>query len=630
MICRGIHSIALSMVVDCALAVAASPAGDAAELPVYQGPCALVASHDGRTLYVANADARQVACVDVDRDKIVRKIPTPERPTGVALDADGDRLFVTCAGPQGVVCVVNTATGRIAASIPVGHTPMGPVVSPDGGRLYVCNRFDGDMSVLDVATGKELARVPLCREPVAAAITPDGKSVVVANHLPVDPADKFFVAASVSIIDTQTHQTTHVRLPNGAASLRGVCILPGGSFALVTHILSNYELVPSQVVGGWTNTNVISVIDVAQKKLVDTVLLDDRYLGAANPWAVGCTADGRSICISHAGTHELSVIDAPAMFRRLVGAAPGTVASHDEHAGAGYSLRTSPTVGGIPNSPGILEGTRRRIGLPGKGPRAIAVAGSKVYVAQYFSDTVDVVDLQADGELLRGIALGSESRPTARRRGERLFHDATICYQQWQSCASCHPDGRVDCLNWDLTNDGVGNPKNTKSMLYAHRTPPAMAAGVRASAELAVRHGITHTLFSAQPEDVAEAMDEYLKSLHPVPSPHLVDGELSPAARRGKELFESPQIGCGRCHPAPLYTDLRPHDVGTAGPYDHRDRFDTPTLIEVWRTAPYLHDGRYTTIEALLTRGRHGLKGERFLQLDQRQIRDLIEFVQSL
>jgi cytochrome c peroxidase len=47
---------------------------------------------------------------------------------------------------------------------------------------------------------------------------------------------------------------------------------------------------------------------------------------------------------------------------------------------------------------------------------------------------------------------------------ERLFHDATIGHQSWQSCASCHPDGRAGGLNWDLLNDGIGNPKNTKSV----------------------------------------------------------------------------------------------------------------------------------------------------------------------
>ncbi len=43
---------------------------------------------------------------------------------------------------------------------------------------------------------------------------------------------------------------------------------------------------------------------------------------------------------------------------------------------------------------------------------------------------------------------------TQERKGEFYFHDAGICYQGWQSCASCHPgEGRSDALNWDLLND---------------------------------------------------------------------------------------------------------------------------------------------------------------------------------
>ena len=617
--------------------VLAALTGGTADAATHQGLCALAATRDGRTLYVAGADARQIACLDVSRGEVVRQIALPARPTGLALAPDGATLWVTCAGAKGTICLVNTATGEVAAKVPAGHTPVSPVVSPDGRRLYVCNRYDHDVSVYSVSSCKEIARLAVLREPVAAALTPDGKSLVVANHLPRDRGNTFFIAASVSIIDAQTHETTHVRLPNGASSLRGVCLSSGGRFAYVTHILSNYELVPSQVVGGWTNTNVISVIDVAARRLVDTVMLDDPQLGAANPWGVGCTADGQSLCVTHAGTHELSVIDAPAMLGRLPGTPPDAQTpgdqTHGEQIGTGYGghVHTSPTVGGIPNTPGILVGLRRRIRLPGKGPRALTVVGSTVYVSQYFTDTVDVVDLQAAGsDPIGTVALGPAPRPGLRRRGEMLFHDATICYQQWQSCASCHPDGRADCLNWDLTNDGVGNPKNTKSMLYAHDTPPAMASGVRPTAEVAVRHGIRHTLFTEQPEDVAVAIDEYLKSLRPVFSPHLVDGQLSRAARRGKELFESERIGCSRCHPAPRYTDLRMHDVGTTGSYDHRNRFDTPTLIEVWRTAPYLHDGRYTTLRELVMQGRHGLSNGPQGRLSERQADDLIEFVLSL
>ncbi len=147
------------------------------------------------------------------------------------------------------------------------------------------------------------------------------------------------------------------------------------------------------------------------------------------------------------------------------------------------------------------------------------------------------------------------------------------------------------------------------------------------SAEEAVRAGISHILFAKRPETDAAAIDAYLKSLRPTPSPHLVDGRLSPAAEKGRVLFEGKRVGCARCHPAPLYTDLKSHNVNTRASYDSTDRFDTSTLVEVWRTAPYLHDGRYATLRELFKDGKHGLANA---DLTPSEVEELIEFVQSL
>ena len=96
-------------------------------------------------------------------------------------------------------------------------------VTPDGKRLYVCNRFNNDVSVIETAGHKQIARVAVTREPYAAAITPDGKSVFVVNHLPLDRADSYDVAANISVIDTASNQATAIRLPNGSSSVRGIC-----------------------------------------------------------------------------------------------------------------------------------------------------------------------------------------------------------------------------------------------------------------------------------------------------------------------------------------------------------------------------------------------------------------------
>jgi hypothetical protein len=57
------------------------------------------------------------------------------------------------------------------------------------------------------------------------------------------------------------------------------------------------------------------------------------------------------------------------------------------------------------------------------------------------------------------------------------------------------------------------------------------------------------------------------------------------------------------------------------------EELDTPTLVECWRTAPYLYDGSAVTMEQLLAR--HGREGE-VRKLTAHEIEDLAAFVRSL
>ena len=580
----------------------------------YLGPSALAVTEDGKTVFAACADAGEVIWVDVPTGDVVRRVAVPGRPSDVVVTPNGSQLIVACAAPHSTVLVLDAETGETQQEIAAGHTAQAIAISPDGNRLYVCNRFDHEVSVIHLATGGQPQRIQAGREPIAVAVTPDGGNVVVANHLPNMPTDITLVgdvSPIVTIIDAKSLRTRQIHLPSGANGLRDVCVTPDGKRALVTHLLSNFQMVPTRLNTGWINTNVISIIEIETGHVYATIGMDEMDRGAGNPWGVTCTADGQNVCISHAGTHEVSHI-------------PLSVLMSSEARGT-----MSPMMAAWPIYTNLGASLWNRLSLSGQGPRGLTTAGSKLFVAEYFSDAIAVVDLEnPNSPELRTIALGPTPRLSIQRRGELLFHDATICYQHWQSCASCHPDGRVDALNWDLLNDGVGNPKNTKSMLLTHQTPPVMAEGVRATAELAVRSGIEHILFATRPDEEAEAIDQYLKSLRPVPSPYLVDSQFSESAQRGRELFQSERVRCNRCHPAPLYTDRRRHNVGSRGMFDKTSRFDTPTLVEVWRTAPYLHDGRYVTIEELLVEGRHGLKSD--VELTEQEMDDLVEFVLSL
>jgi YVTN family beta-propeller protein len=586
----------------------------------YLSPLALAADLKGEKIFVAEDTARQVVEFDAASEKATRTISLPDAPSGLALSPDSRTLYVTGASPAGKLYVIDVETGKATSCLPVGHTPTTPVLSPDGKTLYVLNRFDNNISIIDLASKKETARVPALREPFAAAITPDGRVLCVANLLPEGPADADVVAAAVTLIDTANRSVAAtIRLPNGSTGLQGICLSPDGRYAYVTHTLGRYRLPTTQIERGWINTNALSVIDVDEKSLVNTVLLDNIDLGAATPWGVVCTADGRSLCVACAGVDEVSVIDRIKLHEKLAKVA------------AGEQVSEAPlSAADVPNDLSFLVGLRRRASLAGKGPRGVAAVDGKIYAAEYFSDSLGMIDLASETPAsARSLPLGPQVPLTTVRKGEMLFNDATICFQHWLSCASCHPgEARVDGLNWDLLNDGIGTPKSTKSMLLAHKTPPTTVTGIRPDAQFSVRAGITHILFAVRPEEEAAAMDEYLSSLKPVPSPHLVNGSLSPAAVRGKRIFD--KAGCAACHPAPMYTDLKKYDVGTGKGKEEGRAFDTPALVECWRTAPYLYDGRAADMKELLTifngGDRHGVTSG----LSQDEIDDLIEFILSL
>ena len=590
-------------------------------------PAALVASPDGKTLYIACATGNQVLRFDTTKAVVTDRWPMPPSPSGVALSADGRRLAVTCSAPASTVHIVETASGKTLKSIAAGYSAVSPVFSLSGELLFVCNRFNDSVSFFDLRSGKELARVAVRREPISAALTRDERFLLVANHLPQGRNDVPYVAATVSVIDVDQRKVVkELRLPNGSINLRQITVSPDGKYACVTLTQGRFQLPVTQLSRGWVNTSMLAIIDLAAMEVLNAVVLDDVMRGAANPWAAAWAADGQVLCVSHAGTHELSLIDFPGLVRRITtlpAVAPLVALTNDSSSHSAIE---------VPNDLAFLRGLRRRVRLKGNGPRAVVIVANHVFAASYFSDTLDRVELDARKPVAESLPLRPPHEASLLRRGEMYFNDATLCFQGWQSCASCHDDdGRVDAINWDLVNDGAGNPKDTKSLVWSHRTPPSMSLGIRATAEIAVRSGIQNSLEATQPEEVAKAMDEWLKSLQPAPSPHLVAGKMSPSAKRGERLFFSSEVGCANCHVPPLFTDLRSYDVGTQNPYDQEARdFDTPTLRELWRTAPYLHDGSAATLRQVFTtsnpQDHHGTTS----QLKPQGLDDLAEYLLEL
>lgn len=577
------------------------------------------------------SDDRRLWLVSPDPEATPASLGLPANPTGVAIR--GNRALVSSDEPAGRVLQLDLHRGEVTREYRVGHTPVSPVLSPDGARLYVALRFENAVASLDLRTGA-LRRVPVIRQPVALALSHDGNQLFVANLLPeVRPAlddENPLIAAEVSVIDTVAWRLIrNIELPNGSHSLRDIAVSPDGAQVAVVHILANYTRPTWTLEGGLMNRNVVSLIDARTLEWSATVPLDDPDRGAANPWGVAFSEDGQQLLVTHAGTHELSVIDYPALLARVRDRRPPD-----------HWFQTDQLE--------LMTGIRRRIALPVKGPRPVVVAHGTAFVTGHFSHDLARIDLLRPERPPVRVLLGDVAGPSVAQRGELVFHDASLCFQQWQSCSTCHPDGRDDALYWDLLNDGVGNTKDTKSLFMATRTPPVMWRGVRENAGAAIRAGIHHIQFAEPTEEIATAIEAYLDAMPEVPSPALdareseapktddascakchfpgiPRGVLTAAARRGKALFEG-RAGCARCHPHPNFTNGTQVDPGLGSGV----KYDVPSLVEVWRTAPYLHSGEALTLREAITD--HNLLQRRghTADLTPDELDDLLAYLRSL
>lgn len=116
------------------------------------------------------------------------------------------------------------------------------------------------------------------------------------------------------------------------------------------------------------------------------------------------------------------------------------------------------------------------------------------------------------------------------------------------------------------------------------------------------------------------------------------DNAISDDAKRGEALFFSNRLGCSGCHSGVHFSDATQqspvfhntglynldgqgaYPEGNQGLYEHtgqesdRGRFRTPTLRNIAKTAPYMHDGSIVTLEEVLDHyaagGRAALRGD--------------------
>jgi YVTN family beta-propeller protein len=590
----------------------------------YKTPRNLTMTPDGRLVLVACESANSVVVVDAARRVKVAEIAVGRQPADVAISPDQRRAFVSNRLDD-TVSVIDVARRAVVATIPVGDEPHGLLTDKSGATLYVLNTSSGDVSVVDIATLKETKRLEASRDPWSLALSPDGSRLAVTNTLSRLVGFREPSVSEVTVVDTKTRQVVDRAAVPGANLLQGVAWHPSGEFALFT-LNRTKNLVPmTRLLQGWTITNGLGVL--WRDGRVDQVLLDEPNHYFADATDVAFAPDGKHAVVTSAGTDRAAIVDVD----RLVGLLRRASAEERRDVIPNHLGKSAEfVVGYVP--------TRNS-------PRGVVVSpdGRSAWVANALDDSLTVIDLTKASAETR-VDLGGPRQITKVRWGERLFNSANITFQRQFACHSCHPDGHVDGLTYDIEADGLGvSPVDNRTLRGIYDTDPFKWEGTNATLarQCGPRLAVFFTRIAPFTPEQLSALNDYIVTIPRPPNRHRpVGAPLTNAQRRGKLIFERtstndgreirPEGRCANCHFPPYFTDRSKRDVGTKYLYDRQGDFDVPHLNNIYDSAPYLHNGMANTLEEIWTRfnpkDTHGVTND----LTKDQLNDLIEYLKTL
>ena len=247
--------------------------------------------------------------------------------------------------------------------------------------------------------------------------------------------------------------------------------------------------------------------------------------------------------------------------------------------------------------------------------------------------------------------------------GRQLFFGNKLSADRSTSCATCHDPNKGFADGRPLARgvNGLAGARNSPSLVNAGLGQLFFWDGRAASLEAQVlapifnpkEMGLTEAALKLQTgltsAEVADALASYVRTIRSVNSRYdwYLAGQaevLTPQEVAGLELFQG-KGRCARCHRGSNFTDDQFHNTGVAwkkgqftdegrfavtGDEDDHGAFKTPTLREIARTAPYMHDGSVATLEDVVDFYAQGGRDNPQLDRRMRPIRFTAEEKQSL
>lgn len=515
-----------------------------AQIPIGIGAVSIARRPGTEELWVVDDVASTVSVIDPAALTIVRSIRVGAQPHGIAFTDSGDRAYVTCSAADRVD-VISAASGTVVNSIAIpARDPRGIVWQ--NGRAFVVSMTSGNNTAPVGAPGQP-GKVVGVQKVVGPGLNPLPDRDLFAIVTQPNPAQDALDPAA-----TRTGLGT---------TLFNLCPRPGTSELWIpnTDALNADHKGEKNFVAGQVVSNRITVVDTASSAPAVVIDLDaiapsDRK--CSQPTSVTFDANGTRAYVTSFGSDQLVVLDL----------APGPQAVWA----------------------GVVTLPPKQVYPRGTGPRAslFAPGGGKLYIYERIDNSVSAIDaagLPAGGNFVVAanipFTLGFEGITDEERLGRHLFANARFSKSQTSSCASCHIDGHLDGLAWNLGN--FLDPEGTPDALLACPLDDKGALVTQSTRRLqdqapyhwrGEKHSINDfqgafvTLLEnqvgGQPAMIGpdfQYLRHYLSHLVYPPNPRAqLDRRYSPAALAGANVFLQKRVlgnlTCSSCHQLPLGT----------------------------------------------------------------------------